>query len=247
MNTYAKRGDAWCIRSIVGGLAGTTVAVTKRNGQSKNVALGQQVAFEYGSYFYAIAEAAPQAPQTVGDLSGILAMFNRARTHLRHPAIVLEGVRVSVAGPRAQQPGSLTITTPERGPDGKRDWLGRVSLNGVYQPARGASPAIGETLRRFAADPAGVAAEYGRLHGACCFCRRALRDERSTAVGYGPDCADHYGLPWGTVAAAQPLQLATRADAFDGTADYQILARREERRAAYPRGAGPVEGEPFAA
>ena len=31
----------------------------------------------------------------------------------------------------------------------------------------------------------------------CCFCNRALEDERSTAVGYGPICAGHFGLAWG--------------------------------------------------
>ena len=25
-----------------------------------------------------------------------------------------------------------------------------------------------------------------------------MKDERSTAVGYGAICADHYGLPWGS-------------------------------------------------
>jgi len=26
-----------------------------------------------------------------------------------------------------------------------------------------------------------------------------LTDPRSVAVGYGPDCADNYGLPWGAL------------------------------------------------
>jgi len=33
--------------------------------------------------------------------------------------------------------------------------------------------------------------------GNCCFCRRELTDKRSTEVGYGPICADHFSLPWG--------------------------------------------------
>lgn len=48
-----------------------------------------------------------------------------------------------------------------------------------------------------AVDPEGTAAAYGHLTGACCFCRRALSDERSVSVGYGPVCADHFGLAWG--------------------------------------------------
>lgn len=41
------------------------------------------------------------------------------------------------------------------------------------------------------------AARFGQLYGRCCFCSRQLTDERSVAVGYGPDCASHHGLPWG--------------------------------------------------
>lgn len=41
------------------------------------------------------------------------------------------------------------------------------------------------------------AAQFGQLYGVCVFCGRALTDERSIEVGYGPDCADHHGLPWG--------------------------------------------------
>jgi hypothetical protein len=84
--------------------------------------------------------------------------------------------------------------------DGSRDWLGRVLLDGTYQPSReanGRTEAITQRLRAFAADPAKVAAEHGRLTGCCCFCAKTLTDERSTAVGYGQTCAGHYGLPWG--------------------------------------------------
>lgn len=41
------------------------------------------------------------------------------------------------------------------------------------------------------------AARFGKLYGICCFCSRTLTDERSIGVGYGPVCAEHYGLPWG--------------------------------------------------
>ena len=197
MYAYSKLNDQWCVRSLDAGAAGQSVTVTKRNGATKQVTLGATVGTAFGHTYYAIAERPAQAAVEVGDLSGILAMFATARTHLRYPAVVLDGVRVNVAGDRAREPGSLTVTTPQKGEDGRRAWLGRVTLAGIFEPARDADPAIAQRLREFAADPAGVAAAYGRLHGICCFCRKPLRDERSTSVGYGPDCADHYGLAWG--------------------------------------------------
>lgn len=144
----------------------------------------------------------------VGDLSGIMTLFRTARQHLKFPAIELDvpavpglSIRVNVAGDKAREPGSLTVVDAERdGFSGRRDWLGRVSLDGTWQPS-GRSPqadAIGARLREFAADPAKIAGEHGRLHGRCCFCRIALKDERSTAVGYGKTCAENFGLPWGS-------------------------------------------------
>jgi hypothetical protein len=197
MNTYSKLADQWCIRSDRDDVAGQAVMVSKRNGAAKLVQLGDRVGGPLGAYYYAIAERPAQAAQDVGDLSRILAMFDSARQHLRFPAVVLDGLRVNVAGDRAREPGSLTITTPDKGADGRRAWLGRVTRAGQFEPARDTDPAIGAKLRAFAADPVGVAAAYGRLHGACCFCRKSLRDERSTAVGYGPTCAENFGLEWG--------------------------------------------------
>ncbi len=52
-------------------------------------------------------------------------------------------------------------------------------------------------LSAFKADPVAYMAEQGKKEGNCCFCSRDLTDERSTAHGYGPICAKHYGLAWG--------------------------------------------------
>lgn len=140
----------------------------------------------------------------VGDLSGVIALFDRARKHLQHPAIRLQTeagtVRLSVAGERARVPGSINVASDGSFED--RDWYGRVHRDGRYEPSRQAPAGVEKHLRRFAADPAGVAAEHGRLTGHCAFCNRALDDERSTAVGYGPICAGNYGLPWGARPAA---------------------------------------------
>jgi hypothetical protein len=41
------------------------------------------------------------------------------------------------------------------------------------------------------------AAQFGHMYHRCVFCSRPLADERSEAVGYGPDCAEKRALPWG--------------------------------------------------
>lgn len=47
-------------------------------------------------------------------------------------------------------------------------------------------------------DPQQWLGYYGREQQLCCFCWRALSDERSLQAGYGPVCAQRFQLPWGT-------------------------------------------------
>jgi Family of unknown function (DUF6011) len=185
---------------------GSSVTVTKRSGETQNVVLGELVARTEAGFTFRLAPRAPTvrpvAPPQVGDLSGILALFERARQHLRYPAVVLsvpasgEAIRVSMAGDNARVPGSLNVTAAEEYVLGRRRWFGRVLRNGTFEQRDG-SQALAARLQQFAANPAAVASEHGRLTGRCCFCSLPLTDERSTAVGYGKICADHYGLPWG--------------------------------------------------
>ena len=46
-------------------------------------------------------------------------------------------------------------------------------------------------------DPLQAAKAHAALTGECSFCGAELSDERSKSVGYGPVCAENYGLPWG--------------------------------------------------
>jgi hypothetical protein len=78
---------------------------------------------------------------------------------------------------------------------------GMVKPTGDFSPSRAVSPAsmtaLVNVLSALANKPAATAARYGHLTGHCCFCNAPLKDGRSTEVGYGPDCAATYNLPWG--------------------------------------------------
>lgn len=142
---------------------------------------------------------APRAP--VGDLAPMIALFETAAQHLRHPALVFGtpagDIRLSVAGPRSRYPGSINVTTP--GAFAARLWYGRIHRDGTFEASSSGNVPDGllASLQSFAANPAQQAAAHGHLTGNCCFCTRPLSDARSTSVGYGPVCADHWGLPWG--------------------------------------------------
>lgn len=165
-----------------------------------------------------VAKPHTRATSAVGDLAGVMALFDRAKAHLKAPAIVISPDdprkvpyprewRLSVAGPKARVPGSINVLqkAARRGMgdhllvEEDEKWFGRILPGGVFEasPREYTPHDLIPFLQRFAADPAAVAAEHGRLTGRCCFCNRGLRDDRSTAVGYGRTCADRFGLPWG--------------------------------------------------
>lgn len=215
---------------------GSTVTVTKRDGTAQTVTLGELVSRDDRGWVFKIAPRTPAAPATqtqVGDLSGILALFERARQHLRFPAIVLSvpqasTIQVSMAGQNSRVPRSLNVTAFDEYFMGRRRWFGRVLQNGTFEQSRELLPdaarLITERLQQLATDPARVAAEHGRLTGRCCFCNRGLDDERSTAMGYGPVCARHYGLPWGE----RPAEFAAAPRGEGGEASYQQADARAD-------------------
>lgn len=139
--------------------------------------------------------------QRVGELGAAHALFDRAREHLRFPKVRLttdagREVVLSVAGERSRRPGTLNVADDLPYGEPGRRWYGRIERDGTWGGASAPCDVLA-IVAAFAAEPAKVAAEYGRMTGSCCFCGRRLTDERSTEVGYGPVCAGHYGLPWG--------------------------------------------------
>jgi hypothetical protein len=144
------------------------------------------------------------APEAVGgDVAGIFALFANAKARgLKWPKIKLASgdggpVVFKLAGPNSKYAGDVLVT--DGGPFGANKWYGRITPAGEYVPGRAVTPDVRGLIAAFAADPAGVAAQYGKQAGACCFCGRGLDTPESLTVGYGPVCADKFGLPWGAV------------------------------------------------
>lgn len=168
-------------------------------------------------------DAAEAIVNNDNQMDGIFDLFNAAKEHLKYPKIRLAVVtepaangqpalyrqyRLSVAGPKSKNPGWINVVAEERsGYDGSRAFYGVISTDGLFLPRCDLKqhPGLVELLVRFAANPQQVAAEYGRLLGNCCFCGLPLSDPRSTEVGYGKICSDHYHLPWGDKTVATPV------------------------------------------
>jgi len=160
------------------------------------------------------SSAVPAATVSVGDFRPVVALFELASRKLKFPKVRLlcNGLPVilSLAGTQSKAPGTINVAGEGQYPD--RAWYGRVTPAGAWEPARNIEPGMLESLTgllvAFGSDPNATAAAYGRATNSCCFCARELTDARSVAAGYGPVCAEHYGLTaqWESAArtAAQP-------------------------------------------
>ena len=131
-------------------------------------------------------------------------LFDRANQKLKMPKMLFATdcatLRLSRAGQMSRFPGALNVTSTDGDYEG-RTWYGRLGRDGEFTASRkfdkAETDAVAAALVAIAADPAGMAAAYGRRTGICCFCSTRLTDPRSTEVGYGKICASHYGLVWG--------------------------------------------------
>ena len=123
----------------------------------------------------------------------IFKLFTRAATHLRYPAINM----------RRKNGDKLRIYLATKG-------YIAITLNGEYVgklPAADKniilydSPLFNHNelmseLEAFMKRPISESALQGKEYGRCCFCNRELDNEGSIFHGYGPICAEKWGLPW---------------------------------------------------
>lgn len=138
---------------------------------------------------------------TAKNLKAIYTLFDTAiASKLKYPEIRLQTpnsspVQIKRAGSMSRYNGQLMITDGR--PYGSNAYYGRIDSNGTFVTGRESNSELLPLLDRLAQNPAEVASEYGKLTGHCSFCGLTLTDPESTAVGYGPICAGHYGLPHG--------------------------------------------------
>ena len=137
-------------------------------------------------------------------LATIFAMFATASTKgLKKPAIRLQNdagqhLHLSLAGAASKNAGFVYVKNAA-GFDSA--YYGKISPEGKFLQVSSCPATVEPLLLAFAADPQGIATKYGKLTGCCSFCGRKLTDKRSTEMGYGPVCADKFGLNWGNKVA----------------------------------------------
>jgi hypothetical protein len=147
----------------------------------------------------------PTKPIEIGDVSGLVALFDKASANgLKWPKLrigLAEGpiFRLHLAGEKSKYLGQLMVTTKPQ--DGENLYCGRVDLSGVFHPSQKITTTmlghVKPALVAMATDPAAAGKAYGQRTGHCAFCSLPLDDNRSIEAGYGPVCAENFGLAWG--------------------------------------------------
>jgi hypothetical protein len=119
------------------------------------------------------------------ELPRLMGLLRQAyRKGLKSPRIVGKGWRIAVD----ENVCSVTLR-------GKH--AGLIGKDNIWAVKGSHSDEEIHAILDFEADPIRHAKAYGTETGACCFCARELSTAESVGVGYGPICADKYGLPWG--------------------------------------------------
>ncbi len=129
----------------------------------------------------------------------------------------------------SKAPGSISMN--DGGARGSDVWFGSIDKKtGSVRPTRECPGWVKVLIVEFDKAPAHFAANYGLGTSRCCFCATTITTNASLSVGYGPICAERYGLPWGkkTTISGDTLRLALTEesnrdevnaaikDAFDG-------------------------------
>ena len=136
----------------------------------------------------------------LGSFSKVYSLFSKAQKSIKFPKLSLKGsngspIVLSLAGAKSKNPGIVNIT--DGGPYGSNRFYGSVFADGSYEQSYKNFPESKEVfavLQALADNAEKVAGSYGKLSGYCCFCRKSLTGPQSVAVGYGPVCAQNWGL-----------------------------------------------------
>ena len=117
----------------------------------------------------------------------LFTLFEDAAKTLRYPAInfVLAGRRIRIY--RATK-GYIAIKV-----DG--EYVGKL-VNAGAQIILYSAKELMDELDTVLSNPIAESALRGKEYGRCCFCNRELDNEGSIQHGYGPICAEKWGLPW---------------------------------------------------
>jgi hypothetical protein len=152
----------------------------------------------------AAAPAIPYQAQLLNSegFARVVELFRKAQDQgLRFPKIRLQTstgrkIILRMLGNGSKYSGNISVTD-NASAYADRTYFGRIDQNGRYFASKSEAADVTQLLKDLSNDPAKMAALYGHQTSHCCFCGLGLTTSESVTVGYGPICAQKFGLPWG--------------------------------------------------
>ena len=166
------------------------------------------------SYLDSMAETLAALEPIYGDFKAILVMFRFAGEKIKFPRI-----RLCVGSPGEvnfnyfelwffphgvsksgfkKDPNSVEIQVGGWQGSGNRRFGGWIKDNLIIPySTKNLTREIRDTIQEFSLDPLRCAQAMAAKLSACMYCGQRLSDDESKQKGYGPICANTYGLPWG--------------------------------------------------
>jgi len=135
----------------------------------------------------------------------IFDIFDNAKRSLKYPKLQYpfekQMIEFSLAGEKSKNPGAIYITNGQKYPTGK--YYGKLfkdeeakKLRFIWNEKIPRTEDLTAIIRAIAANPVGMCSMIGQQYAHCCFCGLELTNKNSVTVGYGPICAEKWGLPW---------------------------------------------------
>ena len=145
-----------------------------------------------------------ETPVTLANTGGIsydklFDMFDKAGMKLKKPKMFFKvnGLNLKLYPGKATD--SINVCT--QNPYKSIGWIKRGSAqfnrSKYYKDNEAFIGLILPFMELLAKNPESTAVRYGKLANSCCYCNLTLTDPKSVTAGYGPKCAENYGLPWG--------------------------------------------------
>ena len=137
-----------------------------------------------------------KATQTQIDMTDLLERFALAlKAGIKRPKVNTGDLLFSLAPAHGRNAGCVYVKG-DKDDWGERPYLGKITPEGKFFAGQGVEDDVKQRIAKVGADVVTAAKAHGAQHNNCCFCSRDLTTNESVSNGYGPICADRYGLPW---------------------------------------------------
>jgi hypothetical protein len=142
------------------------------------------------------AQVEKTSSQTQIDMTDLLERFALAQdAGIKRPKVNTGDLLFSLAPAAGRNANHVYVKGPKDAWD-ERPYLGKITPQGRFYPSKVCDQAAQQRVAEIGSDVVSAAKAHGAQHNNCCFCSRDLTTNESVSNGYGPVCADRYGLPW---------------------------------------------------